>query len=75
VTAPKHPGEILFVEDGKPVVRSADEVPEAIRFAPDQTGALVPVVRIEAVTTGKMRTIHQYAETGELLRSTLQRQA
>jgi hypothetical protein len=69
-----HPGTVLFVDErGESVARSIDEVPEALRFARDASGALIAVTRVEATAAGDTRTIREYSADGQLLRSTLQR--
>ena len=48
------------------------QVPEPLRYAPDQHGQLVPVVRVVARVAGNMRQIHELGPDGQLLRSTMQ---
>ena len=66
----EHPGVILFV-DGLTdrVIREAkaEEVPEAVRFAPTPDGP-VPVVRIVCFDHPGARIIREYGPNGELLR-------
>jgi len=71
---PEHPGTIVFVDENKghEHARSVAEVPEALRFAPDKDGQLVPVVRVVAKVVGEQRTIREYGVAGQMLRSTVQ---
>ena len=71
---PAHPGTIIFVDENKghQHARPVSEVPEALRFAPDQNGQLVPVVKVVAHVVGEQRTIREYGAGGEMLRSTVQ---
>ncbi|HZN94872.1 MAG TPA: hypothetical protein VFB81_19295 [Myxococcales bacterium] len=73
-TPPPHPGTILFVDENKghEHARPVSEVPESLRFAPDQNGNLVPVVKVVARVVGEQRTIREYGTGGEMLRSTVQ---
>jgi len=63
---------ITFVDETSERVEQAADVPESIRFATNRDGALVPVVRVVAVTAGDQRTIREYGADGALLRSTVQ---
>ncbi|MBL8953275.1 MAG: hypothetical protein JNK82_21025, partial [Myxococcaceae bacterium] len=69
---PIHPGNIVFVDEQGETVEPAAEVPESIRFAKNKDGRLEPVVRVVATTIGDQRTIREYGEEGNLLRSTVQ---
>jgi len=71
---PKHPGTITYVDGntGEESTSPISEVPEELRFAPDQDGNLVPIVRVVARTAGNQRTIHELGPDGQLLRSTVQ---
>jgi hypothetical protein len=69
-----HPGTITYVdadagsEKALPVAR----VPEAMRFAPNAKGVLVPVVRVVARVAGKQRFIRELGPNDEFLRETVQ---
>lgn len=71
---PSHPGTIVFVDEnsGREHARAVAEVPEPLRFAPDEKGELQPVVRVVAKVVGEQRTIREYGVGGEMLRSTVQ---
>ena len=70
---PVHPGTITFVsDDDRERVENASGVPESLRFAKNQHGRWVPVVRVVATVAGDQRTIREYGPGGELLRSTVQ---
>lgn len=69
-----HPGSIVHL-DGEEVVsvRSVDEVPEPMRFAPTARG-LVPVVKvIRRAMSDTMHEILEHGPRGELLRTTVLR--
>jgi hypothetical protein len=71
----EHPGEITWVDGTTGEVTrvdSADNLPDTIRFATDENGTLVPVVRIEVTGTDNHREIAQIAEDGRVLRRTYQ---
>jgi hypothetical protein len=71
---PPHPGTILFVDEntGQEHPRPVSQVPEPLRFAPDHSGQLQPVVKVVAHVVGEQRTIREYGASGEMLRSTVQ---
>jgi len=71
---PPHPGTIVFVDEntGHEHARPVTQVPEPLRFAPDHSGQLQPVVRVVAKVVGEQRTIREYGQGGEMLRSTVQ---
>ncbi|HZN94023.1 MAG TPA: hypothetical protein VFB81_15025 [Myxococcales bacterium] len=73
-STPQHPGTIVYVngDTGEESASPISEVPEELRFAPDQDGNLVPVVRVVARTAGDQRNIHELGPDGQLLRSTVQ---
>ena len=72
VGKPTHPGSITFVDEKGESVEPAAAVPDSIRFAKNKDGQLEPVVRVVATTIGDQRTIREYGEEGNLLRSTVQ---
>lgn len=71
---PPHPGTIVFVDadTGEERSQPVASVPEPLRYAPDQRGQLVPVVRVVAQVAGNTRQIHELGPEGQLLRSTTQ---
>ena len=73
---PAVPSTVTFVDGntGKIVsVDPRDSLPESMRHAPGADGGLVPVVRVIAITSERIREIHEYGPDGELLRTTAQR--
>ncbi len=75
MSEPKHPGTIQFI-DGvtQEVTKTVDaqEVPSSIRFAKDEAGVLVPVVKVVAIQEGDRRIIREYGPEGQFLRPTVQ---
>ena len=71
---PAHPGTIVFVDadTGEERTEPVASVPEPLRYAPDERGQLVPVVRVVAQVTGDTRRIHELGPEGQLLRTTVQ---
>lgn len=71
---PEHPGTIVFVDEntGHEHPRPVAQVPMPLRYAPDRSGQLQPVVRVVARVVGEQRTIREYGVSGEMLRSTVQ---
>lgn len=71
-----HPGKITFCQVGsdKEDVVAFTDVPESIAFAPDGED-LVPVVRVQAITSGDRREIRSFGVDGRLLSTTYQRRA
>ncbi|RKH07801.1 hypothetical protein D7V97_20930 [Corallococcus sp. CA053C] len=75
MSEPKHPGTIQFVDGAtQQVTKTVDatEVPLSIRFAKNEAGELVPVVKIVAFQEGDRRTLREYGPEGQFLRSTVQ---
>ncbi|HZI12178.1 MAG TPA: hypothetical protein VE153_17475 [Myxococcus sp.] len=75
MSEPKHPGTITFVDGATQKVTEtvdAKEVPASIRFAPNEAGELVPVVKVVALQEGDRRVIREYGPEGQFLRSTVQ---
>lgn len=75
MSEPKHPGTIQFVDGATQEVTQtvdAKEVPSSIRFAKNEAGELVPVVKVVAVQEGDRRIIREYGPEGQFLRSTVQ---
>ncbi|RKH67299.1 hypothetical protein [Corallococcus llansteffanensis] len=75
MSEPKHPGTIQFVDGAtKEVTKTVDakEVPPSIRYAKNEAGELVPVVKVVAFQEGDRRTLREYGPEGQFLRSTVQ---
>jgi hypothetical protein len=75
---PPHPGRVTYLNGNTGEVVSEKpvaEVPEHLRFAPDETGALVPVVKVVATVAGAQRSMREYGPDDQLLRTTLQRKS
>lgn len=72
---PAHPGSITYVDGDTNAekVMPISGVPEALRFAQNEKGLLVPVVRVVAKIAGNQRFIREYGPNNEFLRSTVQR--
>jgi hypothetical protein len=75
---PQHPGRIVYLDGNTGDVVSeepADQVPDEFRFAPDEDGALIPILKVVATVSadGRTREIFEFGPDDALLRTTLQR--
>ncbi|MBK6689053.1 MAG: hypothetical protein IPG45_31590 [Deltaproteobacteria bacterium] len=73
----RHPGFITYVDADAQTeqVASVEGLADALCFAPNERGDLVPVVRVVASRQADERHILEYGPQGEVLRSTIQRRS
>jgi hypothetical protein len=73
MTAPKHPGKIIFVDGKTEQITSeenADAMPFTIRYSETEKG-LVPVVKIVTHDRGDQIIVRSYGPNDEYLTSTV----
>jgi hypothetical protein len=73
-----HPGTVTYVDADAATekVVPVDEVPPAMRFARDSSGAEVAIVRVVARRRGDQeRVIEEFGPAGQSLRRTVQRRS
>jgi hypothetical protein len=70
-----HPGTVEYVDGSTGAVvhtASAEDVDDAIKFAPGPDGTQQPVTRIVITTAGGRREVRQHGADGSLLRTSFQ---
>jgi hypothetical protein len=72
---PAHPGKIVFYDGDRKIDEDrAEDVPDDVKFALNDDGAWVPVVRVVRSAMGSdADKIEEFGPKGELLRSTVRR--